>query len=171
MSGIWKLTCYLHNKGGLRPTSHKRQRLADTSRLLCHARLSSAFLEPNMRRIYFKNKQHFSFISLKVLPAKWPRALIDFVYAFFRKPKVCEHYMTLSIQNDVIRFQVSENNVSLVQIFKRKYNLSKINPCLFLWKSRMKNIQPLLILVMPLPFFSLKMLAQVSSRSIIKDQK
>jgi len=43
--------------------------------------------------------------------------------------------MTLFIKDNIVRFEISENDVLLVQILKRQYDFSSVNSCDFDCKS------------------------------------
>lgn len=85
---------------------------------------------------------------------EWLRCLVV-QNTFFRETEVSQQDMALLIQNYVVWFQISEDDVSIVEIFQSKENLSQINASSIFAQS----------------FFSQQHFPKVSAWTIIKDQE
>lgn len=97
------------------------------------------YRDPGVLTFPEPNKRHF---HRKIAHPCYDRELLLLIiYENLPKPnlpKICELRVSVMIQNYIVRFQISENDISFVQVLKSKNYLGYINSNLVFRKSRNK---------------------------------
>ena len=57
---------------------------------------------------------------------------VSFLKVLLAQPKICQLYVAIQINEDVLRLQVPVYDISLMQVLYRKYDLSNYDACLIL---------------------------------------